>query len=433
MAAIEFQGVSKVFPDGTRAVDSLELMIEDDEFMVFVGPSGCGKTTALRMVAGLEEVSDGTILIGGRPVNDVSSKDRDVAMVFQNYALYPHMTVAQNLAFGLKLRKIDKAEIRRRVQTVAGTLGLEGYLERKPSALSGGQRQRVAMGRAIVREPRAYLMDEPLSNLDAQLRVQMRAEIQRLQRVLGVTTIYVTHDQTEAMTMGDRIAVMRDGTLQQVDTPERVYRRPKNRFVAGFIGSPAMNVVSARLARGDGGVTASFGEHRLAIADDVIADRPGLVRARGPCSPRDPARGPRGRRVRRRGAARDDDHDHLHAERGARLGGAPPLSDRHGCNAGPDDDWADRARGRCEHGPRRPRSPGVAGPGRGQAAPRRRYEATAFLRPRERPRLSAVTRTRRAASARYDRLDGDRHRSVLPDADAPDPDGLSRRLRRRAW
>jgi multiple sugar transport system ATP-binding protein len=281
MAAIEFQGVSKVFPDGTRAVDSLELVIEDDEFMVFVGPSGCGKTTALRMVAGLEEVSGGTILIGGKPVNDVSSKDRDVAMVFQNYALYPHMTVAQNLAFGLKLRKIDKAEIRRRVQTVAGTLGLEGYLDRKPSALSGGQRQRVAMGRAIVREPRAYLMDEPLSNLDAQLRVQMRAEIQRLQRVLGVTTIYVTHDQTEAMTMGDRIAVMRDGTLQQVDTPERVYRRPKNRFVAGFIGSPAMNVVSARLARGEGGVTASFGEHRLAIADDVIGDRPGLFAREG--------------------------------------------------------------------------------------------------------------------------------------------------------
>ena len=212
------------------------------------------------MVAGLEEVSGGMILIGGKPVNDVSSKDRDVAMVFQNYALYPH-------AFALKLRKIDKAEIRRRVQTVAGTLGLEGYLDRQPSALSGGQRQRVAMGRAIVREPRAYLMDDPLSNLDAQLRVQTRAEIQRLQRVLGVTTIYVTHDQTEAMTMGDRIAVMRDGTLQQVDTPERVYRRPKNRFVAGFIGSPAMNVVSARLARGEGGVTASFGEHRLAIGE----------------------------------------------------------------------------------------------------------------------------------------------------------------------
>jgi multiple sugar transport system ATP-binding protein len=251
LAAIEFQEVSKIYPDGTRAVDSLELSIAEDEFMVFVGPSGCGKTTALRMVAGLEEISDGTILIGGRVVNEVSSKDRDVAMVFQNYALYPHMTVAQNLAFGLKLRKVGKAEIRRRVQTAASTLGLEDYLERKPGALSGGQRQRVAMGRAIVREPRAFLMDEPLSNLDAQLRVQMRAEIQKLQRTLGVTTIYVTHDQTEAMTMGDRIAVMRDGTLQQVDMPERVYRWPANRFVAGFIGSPAMNMATARLTRAD--------------------------------------------------------------------------------------------------------------------------------------------------------------------------------------
>jgi multiple sugar transport system ATP-binding protein len=276
MAAIEFHGVSKIYPDGTRAVDSLELMIDDDEFMVFVGPSGCGKTTALRLVAGLEEISDGTILIGGRIVNDVSSKDRDVAMVFQNYALYPHMTVAQNLAFGLKLRKVDRAQIRRRVDAAAATLGLEDYLERKPSALSGGQRQRVAMGRAIVREPRAYLMDEQLSNLDAQLRVQMRAEIQRLQRALGVTTIYVTHDQTEAMTMGDRIAVMRNGTLQQVDTPERVYRRPANRFVAGFIGSPAMNMVTARLTRTHERPIVSFGGHNLAIDDDVMIERPSL-------------------------------------------------------------------------------------------------------------------------------------------------------------
>jgi multiple sugar transport system ATP-binding protein len=276
VAAIEFQEVSKVYPDGTRAVDSLELAIAEDEFMVFVGPSGCGKTTALRMVAGLEEISDGTILIGGRPVNDVSSKDRDVAMVFQNYALYPHMTVAQNLAFGLKLRKIDKAEIRRRVQVAAATLGLEDYLQRKPNALSGGQRQRVAMGRAIVREPRAYLMDEPLSNLDAQLRVQMRAEIQKLQRTLGVTTIYVTHDQTEAMTMGDRIAVMRDGTLQQVDTPEHVYQRPANRFVAGFIGSPAMNMVAARLSRLNEELIVTFGEYSLAIDENVLGLRPGL-------------------------------------------------------------------------------------------------------------------------------------------------------------
>jgi multiple sugar transport system ATP-binding protein len=276
MAAIEFQEVSKVYPDGTRAVDSLELMIEDDEFMVFVGPSGCGKTTALRMVAGLEEISDGTILIGGRVVNEISPKDRDVAMVFQNYALYPHMTVAQNLAFGLKLRGAEKSEIRRRVGVAAATLGLEGYLERKPGALSGGQRQRVAMGRAIVREPRAFLMDEPLSNLDAQLRVQVRAEIQKLQRTLGVTTIYVTHDQTEAMTMGDRIAVMRGGALQQVDTPERVYQRPANQFVAGFIGSPAMNMVMGRVMRADGRLFVGFGEHSLAIDDDLIAERPGI-------------------------------------------------------------------------------------------------------------------------------------------------------------
>jgi multiple sugar transport system ATP-binding protein len=276
MAAIEFHEVAKVFPDGTRAVDSLDLQIKENEFMVFVGPSGCGKTTALRMVAGLEEISEGTISIGGRVVNEVQSKDRDVAMVFQNYALYPHMTVAQNLAFGLKLRKFDKAEVRRRVGVAAATLGLEDYLDRKPSALSGGQRQRVAMGRAIVREPHAYLMDEPLSNLDAQLRVQVRAEIQKLQRTLGVTTIYVTHDQTEAMTMGDRIAVMRGGRLQQVDTPEQVYRWPVNRFVAGFIGSPAMNMVNARLSRENGDLVASFGKHSLVIGDEVLANRPAL-------------------------------------------------------------------------------------------------------------------------------------------------------------
>jgi multiple sugar transport system ATP-binding protein len=276
VAAIEFHEVSKVYPDGTRAVETLDLQIRENEFMVFVGPSGCGKTTALRMVAGLEEISEGTISIGGRIVNEVSSKDRDIAMVFQNYALYPHMSVAQNLAFGLKLRKLDKAEVRRRVQVAAATLGLEDYLDRKPSALSGGQRQRVAMGRAIVREPQAFLMDEPLSNLDAQLRVQMRAEIQKLQRELGVTTIYVTHDQTEAMTMGDRIAVMRGGTLQQVDAPEQVYRWPANRFVAGFIGSPAMNMVSARLTRANGDLVVSFGEHSLVIGDEVLAARPAL-------------------------------------------------------------------------------------------------------------------------------------------------------------
>src|SRR5579862_3815590 len=245
MAAIRFDCVSKVYGDGTRAVNDLDLAIEEGEFMVFVGPSGCGKTTALRMVAGLEEISAGTIMIGERVVNHVSPKDRDIAMVFQNYALYPHMTVAQNLAFGLKLQKLGRAEIERRVRAAAAALDLEDHLERKPKALSGGQRQRVALGRAIVREPAAFLMDEPLSNLDAALRVQTRAEILRLQKRLGTTTIYVTHDQVEAMTMGDRIAVMRRGVLQQLGTPEEVYTRPANTFVATFIGSPAMNVLPA--------------------------------------------------------------------------------------------------------------------------------------------------------------------------------------------
>jgi multiple sugar transport system ATP-binding protein len=281
MADIEFQGVSKVYADGTRAVDSLDLEVGEGEFMVFVGPSGCGKTTALRMVAGLEEISEGTIRIGDRIVNDVSPKDRDIAMVFQTYALYPHMTVEENLAFGLKLRRLAKAEIDRRVHRAARTLALDEYLQRKPRALSGGQRQRVAMGRAIVREPRAYLMDEPLSNLDAKLRVQMRAEIHKLQRSLDVTTIYVTHDQTEAMTMGDRVAVMSKGHLQQVDAPEHIYEHPANQFVAGFIGSPAMNMVTAKVARTDDGLTVSFGEHHLAIDDQLVRARPGLLDYQG--------------------------------------------------------------------------------------------------------------------------------------------------------
>jgi multiple sugar transport system ATP-binding protein len=277
VADIEFEGVAKVYDDGTRAVDGLDLQIHDGEFMVFVGPSGCGKTTALRMVAGLEEITEGTIRIGDGIVNNVSPKDRDIAMVFQTYALYPHMTVEENLAFGLKLRKLTKAEIRRRVHAAANTLGLEEFLQRKPRALSGGQRQRVAMGRAIVREPQAYLMDEPLSNLDAKLRVQMRAEIHKLQRELGVTTIYVTHDQTEAMTMGDRVAVMRSGHLQQVDNPERLYERPANQFVAGFIGSPAMNMTEARVSRTDEGVIVSFGRFRLAVDPELVAGRPALL------------------------------------------------------------------------------------------------------------------------------------------------------------
>ena len=276
MAEIQYDSVDKVYPDGTQAVHDLDLDIEDGELMVVVGPSGCGKTTALRMLAGLEEISDGEIRIGEQVVNDLTPKERDIAMVFQNYALYPHMTVEQNLAFGLKLRKLPKDQIKERVRRAAEILEIEDFLKRKPRALSGGQRQRVAMGRAIVREPQAFLMDEPLSNLDAKLRVQMRAEIHRLQRRLGVTTLYVTHDQVEAMTMGDRVAVMRDGHLQQVDTPQVLYDSPVNEFVAGFIGSPSINLVEAQLARDDGRLSASFGEHRLPVDDQLARNRSGL-------------------------------------------------------------------------------------------------------------------------------------------------------------
>jgi multiple sugar transport system ATP-binding protein len=272
MAQIEFDSVSKVYDDGTQAVYDLDLAIEDKELMVVVGPSGCGKTTALRMLAGLEEISGGEIRIGDRVVNDLTPKDRDIAMVFQSYALYPHMTVEQNLAFGLKLRKLPKDEVKRRVQEAAETLEISEYLKRKPRALSGGQRQRVAMGRAIVREPQAFLMDEPLSNLDAKLRVQVRAEIHQLQRRVGVTTVYVTHDQVEAMTLGDRVAVMRDGRLQQADTPQTLYDNPINQFVAGFIGSPSINLVEAELEREDGGLWVQFGEHRLPV-DAQLASR----------------------------------------------------------------------------------------------------------------------------------------------------------------
>jgi multiple sugar transport system ATP-binding protein len=276
MAGIVMEDVSKVFSDGTTAVSDLSLDIKDEEFIVLVGPSGCGKTTALRMVAGLESITRGTIAIGDRVVNAVPPKERDIAMVFQNYALYPHMSVYDNMAFGLKLRKLPKEEIDRRVRRAAEILGLEEYLQRKPKALSGGQRQRVAMGRAIVREPQAFLMDEPLSNLDAKLRVQMRAEVSRLQSELGVTTIYVTHDQTEAMTMGDRVAVIKKGELQQVDAPQSLYDHPANLFVAGFIGSPAMNMVEADLVREDGGLFVVFGSTRLRVADEVVSERPGI-------------------------------------------------------------------------------------------------------------------------------------------------------------
>jgi multiple sugar transport system ATP-binding protein len=277
MAEIAYDAVDKVYPDGTQAVHDLDLEIGDGELMVLVGPSGCGKTTALRMLAGLEEISDGEIRIGDRIVNDLTPKDRDIAMVFQSYALYPHMTVYDNLAFGLKLHKVPKKEIKERVQQAAKILKIEEFLKRKPRALSGGQRQRVAMGRAIVRQPQAFLMDEPLSNLDAKLRVQLRAEIHQLQRRLGVTTIYVTHDQVEAMTMGDRVAVMNAGHLQQVDTPQILYDNPRNEFVAGFIGSPSINLVAATLERQDGKLQVVFGDHRLTVDDQVVRNRSGLA------------------------------------------------------------------------------------------------------------------------------------------------------------
>jgi multiple sugar transport system ATP-binding protein len=275
MAQIILNEVDKVYPGGVKGVDGLSLQISDGEFMVLVGPSGCGKSTALRSIAGLEEITGGTITIGDRVVNDLPPKDRDIAMVFQNYALYPHMTVEQNLAFGLQQRKTPKDEIKRRVGDVAKMLGLEEYLRRKPAALSGGQRQRVAMGRAIVREPQAFLMDEPLSNLDAKLRVAMRASLSQLHARLGVTTVYVTHDQVEAMTLGQRVCVLRDGMLQQVDTPQALYNSPVNLFVAGFIGSPAMNFSTAQLVRDDGPAVA-FAGHRLAVSDELLATRPGL-------------------------------------------------------------------------------------------------------------------------------------------------------------
>jgi multiple sugar transport system ATP-binding protein len=281
MAGITFDDVWKIYPDGTEAVRALDLDIVDKEFMVFVGPSGCGKTTALRMVAGLEVISRGKVSIGERVVNTLPPKDRDIAMVFQNYALYPHMSVFDNMAFGLKLQKLPKAKINERVRDAARILGLADLLERKPKALSGGQRQRVAMGRAIVRHPQAFLMDEPLSNLDAKLRVQMRSEIARIQHDLGVTTIYVTHDQTEAMTMGDRVAVLRKGMLQQVDTPQVLYERPVNVFVGGFIGSPAMNLVDATLERTGSGVVVDVAGFRLPIPDEVVAARPDLRKYEG--------------------------------------------------------------------------------------------------------------------------------------------------------
>src|SRR3954449_7050965 len=275
MADVSFDEVDKVYENGFHAVIDLTLGVHDGEFLVLVGPSGCGKTTALRMVAGLEDISDGKLSIGGRVVNELNPKERDIAMVLQNYALYPHLSVAENIAFGLRLRKAPKAMINERVAWAAQLLDLTPYLDRRPKQLSGGQRQRVALGRAIVRHPQVFLMDEPLSNLDAKLRVQMRADIAKLQHELGTTTVYVTHDQVEAMTMGDRVAVMDKGLLQQVDAPQRLYDRPENLFVAGFIGPPPMNLLEATLTA-NGNVSIDLGGNTLPIPDSALANYPRL-------------------------------------------------------------------------------------------------------------------------------------------------------------
>jgi multiple sugar transport system ATP-binding protein len=281
MASVSFKKVGKVYPDGTRALGGFDLDVDHGEFIVFVGPSGCGKTTALRMLAGLEEITEGEILIDGGVVNDREPRERDVAMVFQNYALYPHMSVFDNIAFGLQSRRVPKDVIRQKVGEISGVLGLTDQLRKKPRALSGGQRQRVAMGRAIVREPAVFLMDEPLSNLDAKLRVQMRAEISRIQRSLGATTIYVTHDQIEALTMADRVVVLRKGELQQDGPPQELYDAPANLFVASFIGSPAMNLVQARIALEDGRVECVVGDQRLDVPPRVVAAHPDLAARAG--------------------------------------------------------------------------------------------------------------------------------------------------------
>ena len=274
MATVSMENVNKVYENGFHAVKDMNLDIADGEFMVLVGPSGCGKTTALRMVAGLEDITSGILRIGGKEANDESPKERDIAMVFQNYALYPHMTVAENIGFALKLRHLPKDQLKAKVNDAADILGLTDWLDRKPGQLSGGQRQRVAMGRAIVRDPSVFLMDEPLSNLDAKLRVQMRAEVARIQRRMGVSTIYVTHDQVEAMTMGDRVTVMRDGTLQQVDTPQNLYDNPDNVFVAAFIGSPAQNLYDGVI--GEGVQSVKLGSQSIMLPDAVAAKRPAL-------------------------------------------------------------------------------------------------------------------------------------------------------------
>ncbi|MBB4523694.1 UNVERIFIED_ORG: multiple sugar transport system ATP-binding protein [Rhizobium sophorae] len=281
MAEIVFDQISKSYGDGYAAIRNLNMTIRDGEFLVLVGPSGCGKSTALRMIAGLEEITDGRLTINGAVVNDLAPRDRDIAMVFQSYALYPHLTVAENIGFGLRVRGLDKADIARKVQETAKLLELEDYLARKPAQLSGGQRQRVAMGRALARSPQAFLMDEPLSNLDARLRGQMRAEIARMQEMSGITTVYVTHDQVEAMTMGDRVAVMRSGVLQQLGTPRSLYDQPANLFVASFMGSPAMNLLAADLFVTENGPEARFGQASILFTGEVLAERPRIASAAG--------------------------------------------------------------------------------------------------------------------------------------------------------
>jgi multiple sugar transport system ATP-binding protein len=302
MAEVVLDKVNKLYENGFHAVEDLDLEIADGEFLVLVGPSGCGKTTALRMVAGLEDITSGMLRIGDRVVNTLSSRERDIAMVFQSYALYPHMSVADNIAYGLKIRRMDQKEIDRRVRGAADMLELGPLLDRKPKQLSGGQRQRVAMGRAIVREPQVFLMDEPLSNLDAKLRVQMRAEISQVQRQLAVTTMYVTHDQTEAMTMGDRVALMKAGVLQQLGSPQHIYDNPDNIFVAGFIGSPPMNMAIARLDHAGSGYQLSFGGAVLQLAQSTLAERPRLASYAG----RDIAIGIRSEDMEDAALARDD-------------------------------------------------------------------------------------------------------------------------------
>ncbi|MGO7538960.1 ABC transporter ATP-binding protein [Rhizobium ruizarguesonis] len=281
MAEIVFDQISKSYGDGYAAIRNLDMTIRDSEFLVLVGPSGCGKSTALRMIAGLEEITDGRLTINGAIVNDLAPRDRDIAMVFQSYALYPHLTVAENIGFGLRVRGLDKADIARKVQETAKLLELEDYLARKPAQLSGGQRQRVAMGRALARSPQAFLMDEPLSNLDARLRGQMRAEIARMQKMSGITTVYVTHDQVEAMTMGDRVAVMKSGVLQQLGTPRSLYDQPANLFVASFMGSPAMNLLATDLFATENGPEARFGQASILFSGEVLAERPRIAAAAG--------------------------------------------------------------------------------------------------------------------------------------------------------